>query len=51
MADTEKPDLKQAQAFVRVARRDMTALAGMFDSAVLQMKFSASMPSKPLRRA
>lgn len=34
MADIEKPDFKQAHAFMRVARRDLAALAGMLDKAV-----------------
>lgn len=34
MAGTERPDFKQAQAFMRVAHRDVTALAGMLDKAV-----------------
>ena len=34
MADTKQPDSRQAQAFMLVARRDMTALTGMLDKAV-----------------
>ena len=34
MADTKQPDFRQAQAFMRVARQDMTALGGLLDSAV-----------------
>ena len=34
MADTKQPDFRQAQAFIRVAQRDMTALAGMSDREV-----------------
>jgi HEPN domain-containing protein len=34
MAGIEKPDFKQAQAFMRVARRDLTALAGMLDKLI-----------------
>ena len=34
MADTNQPDFRQAQAFIRVAQRDMTALAGMRDREV-----------------
>ena len=34
MTDTEQSDFRQAQAFIRVAQRDMTALAGMRDKVV-----------------
>ena len=34
MAGTQKPDFRQAQAFARVARRNLTALTGMLDRAV-----------------
>lgn len=34
MAGTEKPDFRQADAFMRVARRDLMALTGMLDKVI-----------------
>lgn len=43
-------DIKQADAMVRMAHRDRTALHGMLDVSVFADEISGSMPNKPLKR-